>query len=893
MSEHAPSSLDPQDWRELRELGHRMLDDMLGYLEHIRERPVWQPIPEEIRGQFREALPAAASPLADAYRSFRQHILPYAVGNAHPGFMGWVHGGGTPVGILAEMLAAGLNANVGGRDQIPLEVERQVLAWVRELFGFPEGASGLFVTGSSMANLISLLVARRAALGVEVRSAGVAASGKRLVAYTSSEAHHCIAQAMDIAGLGSAALRMLPVDAEFRMDLAALEQAIAADRASGLSPFLIAGTAGSVNTGAIDKLDALADIAARHQLWFHVDGAFGALAMLAPDLAPRLDGIARADSIAFDFHKWAQVPYDAGFVLVRDGALHQSTFASTAAYLGRDERGLAAGSPWPCDFGPDLSRGFRALKTWFTLKVYGSEQLGRMISNTCALARAMQARIEATRELELMAPVGLNIVCFRYCCEASDQVNRDIVVALQESGVAVPSTVRIGGRLAIRAALFNHRTTLAEVDTLLDAVLAHGRAFTGKRVAADASPPLMGLAVLMRMVFSGADVTPLSQELIARASADAGDANALMDLSTLLHLGFKPGVARAVQAQALAVRTLYTLPARAPAIRLLALMGPGDLMTNAPLEFLIENSDVTLHMQYLLPGRPLPADLPEHDLVFVAAGESERNRDLLQDLPAMLQTLSRPVLNRPQFVARTARDASSQLLQGAPGVAMPVSLRVSRAALEPVADGRQTPGALLPGGDFPIIVRPLDSHAGHGLAKIEAPAALAAYLAETQGAEFHIAPFIDYRSADGAFRKYRVALIDGVAYAVHMGVSQHWMIHYLNADMNGNAGNRAEEARFMREFDHGFGLRHKAALDAINRRIGLDYLLIDCAETPAGHLLVFEIDSGAVIHAMDPVELFPYKQPQMRKIFAAFRAMLANAIDNHRQRSLPLTRTGT
>ncbi len=260
------------------------------------------------------------------------------------------------------------------------------------------------------------------------------------------------------------------------MDVDVLEQTIAADRRAGLTPFFIAGTAGTVDVGAIDDLSALADIAAREALWFHIDGAFGALGMLAADIAPRLAGIERADSIAFDFHKWLQVPYDAGFILVRDGALHHSTFASPAAYLRRETRGMAAGSPWPCDFGPELSRGFRALKTWFTLKVYGTEQLGRMISGSCALARYMKQRIETEPMLELLAPVEMNIVCFRYRCDDPDRVNADIVAALQESGIAAPSATTLDGRFAIRAALVNHRTGTQDIDALLEATLTFGTA---------------------------------------------------------------------------------------------------------------------------------------------------------------------------------------------------------------------------------------------------------------------------------------------------------------------------------------------------------------------------------------------------------------------------------
>lgn len=473
-----PDSLDPADWAGFRAQAHRMLDDILDYQQHLRERPVWQPIPDAARSRFHEPLPAQPTGLAAVHATFMRDILPYAVGNAHPGFMGWVHGGGTPVGMLAEMLAAGLNANLGGRDQMPLEVERQITRWMAELFGFPATAAGLFVTGTSLANFIAVLVARAAALGPDCRREGVAAHGGHWVAYTSAAAHDCIAQAMDMAGFGSTALRRVPVNERHELDIPALEQAIAQDRRAGFVPFLLVGTAGTVDVGAIDDLTALADIAAREQLRFHVDGAYGALAMLAPELAPRLKGIERADSIAFDFHKWGQVPYDAGFILTRDADLQQAAFAAPVAYLRRETRGLAAGSPWPCDFGPDLSRGFRALKTWFTFKVYGGERLGRMIAATCQLARYLARAVESRPELELLAPVALNIVCFRYRCADADRVNAAIAADVQESGLAAPSTTRLHGRLALRAAIVNHRTTARDLDALLAAVLACGAART-------------------------------------------------------------------------------------------------------------------------------------------------------------------------------------------------------------------------------------------------------------------------------------------------------------------------------------------------------------------------------------------------------------------------------
>jgi glutamate/tyrosine decarboxylase-like PLP-dependent enzyme len=467
-------SLDPVDWPSTRAQGHRMLDDILDYIEGIRTRPVWQPIPDNEREHFRTEVPAAPSDLADVHDEFMRHILPYATGNVHPGFMGWVHGGGNVPGMLAEMLAAGLNANLGGRDHMPIEVERQITQWLRQLFEFPETASGLFVTGTSMANLIGVLIARTRALGTGVRRDGVATAGQQLVAYASAGAHGCITQAMDLSGLGTAALRLVRADRECRIDLSALKVAIAEDRAAGLTPFLIVGTAGSVDTGAIDDLAALAGIARAEDLWFHVDGAIGALAIMAADIAPRLAGIQQADSIALDFHKWGQVPYDAGFILVRDGKLHRDTFASPAAYLRRETRGLAGGGTWPCDFGPDLSRGFRALKTWFTLKVYGTEALGVMMSRSCELARYLEIKVKTTRDLELLAPVSLNIVCFRHRGENADRLNAKIVADLHESGIAAPSTTIIDGKLAIRAAIVNHRTEPRDIDAMVKAVLQFG-----------------------------------------------------------------------------------------------------------------------------------------------------------------------------------------------------------------------------------------------------------------------------------------------------------------------------------------------------------------------------------------------------------------------------------
>jgi len=480
------TSLDPQDWSGFRALAHRMLDETIDGIANVRTRPVWQPIPDDVRAAIKSDVPREASDLADVYREFAEHVAPYATGNVHPGFMGWVHGGGTAVGMLAEMLAAGLNANLGGRDHMPIEVERQIVDWMRRLFAFPESASGIFVTGTSMANLMAVLVARTAALGTLARQYGIGNDGALLTAYTSRAAHGCVSRAMDIAGLGSDALRKIDVDSDHRIDVAALRAQIAVDREVGFKPFLVVASAGTVDIGAIDDLKAVAALCREEGIWFHVDGAFGALAILSPELAPQLGGIELADSIALDFHKWGQVPYDAGFLLVRDGEQHRQAFAQPAAYLSREARGLAAGVVWPCDLGPDLSRGFRALKTWFTLKTFGTDRLGAVIARSCALAKYLEARVLAEPRLELLAPVNLNIVCFRY--RADDAVNRDIVADIQVSGVAAPSSTTLDGKFAIRAAIVNHRTEERDIDALVAAVLEFGGRRSGGVIEVDAPP---------------------------------------------------------------------------------------------------------------------------------------------------------------------------------------------------------------------------------------------------------------------------------------------------------------------------------------------------------------------------------------------------------------------
>jgi len=459
--------LDPNDWSNLRKQGHQMLDDMFDYLQNIREKPVWQQAPASVQAEFTEGLSEQGKPLSQLHETFMQQILPYSVGNAHPGFMGWVHGGGTPVGMLAEMLAAGLNANLGGRNQIPIDVEWQVVGWMRDLFGFPQSSSGILTTGTSSATIIAFTTARHALQKP---------TSKNLAVYASCEAHGCITRALKIMGMHASIVRKIPSNAQHQMDVDVLLTHIQHDQQQATIPWLIVGTAGSVNTGAMDDLSTLAKIAKEVGAWLHIDGALGALAMLSPSLAPRLQGIEHANSLAMDFHKWGQVPYDAGLVLIRDGELHRQCFAAGDAYLQREAEGLAAHSPWPCDYGMDLSRGFRALKVWFTFKHFGKQRLGEMIEHSCHLAQSLAKQIQNIDTLELMAVVSLNVVCFRYIGngsrsdEAYNTLNRAMLCHIQASGLAAPSLTYLNGRAVIRAAIVNHRSQEEDIGKLLAAV---------------------------------------------------------------------------------------------------------------------------------------------------------------------------------------------------------------------------------------------------------------------------------------------------------------------------------------------------------------------------------------------------------------------------------------
>ena len=477
----AEETLDPHDWDAMRALAHRMVDDMMSHLETLRSRGPWQPIPDAVKARLRADVPLDPSPPESVYDDFRECVLPYPYGNFHPRFWGWVNGTGSPLAMMADMLASGLNPNCAGGEHAATYVEMQVLDWLRVMMGMPAGSDGLLVSGGSMANLLGLTAARNRMAAGDVRQAGVWGLPARMTLYCSSETHHSVRKAAELLGLGAGAVRTVPVDDAYRVRIADLRSAIQIDRRAGDAPFCIVGNAGTVNTGATDDLDALAELCAEEGLWFHVDGAFGAFARLSPALGASVSGVARADSLAFDLHKWMYLPMDVGCVLFRDGAVPAESFAVGTSYLAASDRGLLPKMGHFSDRGIELSRSFRALKAWMSLKAHGTRTLGRLVEQNVAQAAYLARRVEAEPELELLAPAPLNVVCFRYRAPdlddaTLDDLNVEVLARLHEQGIAVPSATRLRGRFALRVAITNHRSRREDFDALVDAVLRLGRA---------------------------------------------------------------------------------------------------------------------------------------------------------------------------------------------------------------------------------------------------------------------------------------------------------------------------------------------------------------------------------------------------------------------------------
>lgn len=482
----AEETLDPRDWADVQALSHQIVDDAVAHLRDVRERPVWQEMPGEVRAFFTAPLPRSPSPLADVYAEVARNVMPYPMGNIHPRFWSWYMGSSNLAGALGDFLAAIQGSNLGGGNHAAGLMDSQVVNWCKQMLGFPASAGGTLVSGGSMANIIGLTVARNAKAGIDVREHGVAAIEKPLRFYGSDQIHSCHRKAMEALGLGNRALRRIPTDAGLRIDIAALRAAIAEDRAAGFKPACVIGTAGTVNTGTIDDLQALAKLAHEEGLWFHVDGCIGALIAIAPENAHRVAGIEWADSVALDPHKWLHAPFEVGCALVRDAVAHRKTFAVTPEFLESTPRGLASGE-WLHDYGLQTTRGFRALKVWMALKEHGADKFGRLIDQNIAQAGYLAGLIEAEPELELAASPTINIVCFRYQPglrgEALKALNTEIMLRLQEEGIAALSDTTVHGQHWLRVAITNHRTRREDLDLLVRQVTRLGRQIAAQRPA--------------------------------------------------------------------------------------------------------------------------------------------------------------------------------------------------------------------------------------------------------------------------------------------------------------------------------------------------------------------------------------------------------------------------
>jgi aromatic-L-amino-acid decarboxylase len=473
---------------ELRAWSEAAIEFVVRYHEGLRERRVApDTTSHEIRGAFDRALPEQGVGFATALREFEERLLPLTRHNGHPRMFGYVQSPGLAVASLADLLASTLNANLTAWRSAPgpVEIERLAIEWIRQMVDAHPSADGLFVSGGSMANLSALAVARRMRAPIDLAREGAHALPRAMRLYVSPETHHSVAKAATLLGIGSDHVREVPVDDGLRMRVDALETMIEEDRRAGHQPFCVVGTAGTVSTGAIDPLAALAGVAERHQLWFHVDASYGGFAALAPAVRGKLSAFARADSIALDPHKWLYLPLDCGCILYRDAAAARAAFAHDAEYT-RVMDSAAAESFVFWEYGPELSRRFRALKVWMMLRAIGLAPLRAAVEKDLACAAALADQVDASHDFERLAPVELSIVCFRHvpavarqALDVASHTDRDgveqrldawnerLLVALQRDGSSYMSNASVAGRFALRACVMNHRTTLADMDVLL------------------------------------------------------------------------------------------------------------------------------------------------------------------------------------------------------------------------------------------------------------------------------------------------------------------------------------------------------------------------------------------------------------------------------------------
>ena len=467
---------------EVQRIGRLAADAVAGHRRELLSHPVFGKVGGDA-ARFDEPLPEEGRPFEEVLAFVREHVMPRPMGNSHPRFFGFINATADPVGITADYLAAAMNPNCWGGDHAAVHVENAVIRWLAEILGFPSTAEGILVSGGSMANFTALAAARRAVTPGNVREDGLAGDGRpRLAVYASEQVHACVDKAVDLLGIGTRQLRKIEVDDRFRMRVDRLNEAIAADRRAGLVPAIVVGTAGTVNTGAVDPLEELADVCARESLWFHVDGAYGAMARLSPRLRPLFAGIERADSIAADPHKWLYVPYEAGATLVREAGRLPAAFRRFPEYLASDPESPFPGPAWFAERGVELSRGFKALKVWMGLKRHGRRGYVAAIERDVALARFLSEEVRGRSDFELLAEPVLSIANFRYrprnasLDEAGlDRLNRRIVNRLVAGGAFFLAPTIIQGRSSLRVSITNFRTTEDDLRALLDESARIGR----------------------------------------------------------------------------------------------------------------------------------------------------------------------------------------------------------------------------------------------------------------------------------------------------------------------------------------------------------------------------------------------------------------------------------
>ncbi len=467
-----------------------MLDRMLDHLQSLRERPVWTPPTAELIEKWKNTpVPMDGIGEEAAFEEFCREILPHGNGSYHPRFLGWVQGTGIPLAMMADMLASGLNSHLAGFHTAPKWIELEVIRWVSEILTSGHHQSGLLTSGGSLANILALQVARCQVKDSShqdeenARASGMKKTGSWPRLYASDQTHGWIEKGVELLGLGRESIHRVASHADGTIQLDALQAAIEEDRRRGDQPWCLCANVGTVHTGAIDDLDRLARIAKEQELWFHIDGAFGGLAVLVPEYRARLSAMSEADSIAVDLHKWFYLPFDIGCMLVREESKHLATFASSQTYMQMTDRGLLAGGVPLADRGIELTRSFRALKAWMCIQAYGVQRFADCIESNIEQARELARMIDRHPRLERLAPVPLNIVCFRYVplelqgvedspdrSRKLDHLNQELLLRLQEGGVAVLSSTLIDGRLALRAAFTNHRTRRDDLGLILDEI---------------------------------------------------------------------------------------------------------------------------------------------------------------------------------------------------------------------------------------------------------------------------------------------------------------------------------------------------------------------------------------------------------------------------------------